>query len=149
MIITTKGRFAVMSLVHINVYGKGSPVNLSEIGIKQNIDIGYLEQIFIQLKKAQLVTSVRGAKGGYILSRDPKQLFLTDVMEATLENFKMTRCSNKSHEGCLHDKTQCLTHGLWTNFETYVHDFLSSISIQDICDRKFNVKNCVVVADAS
>jgi Rrf2 family iron-sulfur cluster assembly transcriptional regulator len=138
-----------MSLVHINVYGKGSPVNLSEISLKQNIDSGYLEQIFIQLKKAQLVSSVRGAKGGYVLLRDAKEILLTDIMTATLENLRMTRCAKSSHEGCLQDKTQCLTHGLWTNFEDYVHDFLSSISIQDICDRKFNISNCGGKRDAS
>lgn len=133
----------MMSLVHIALYGKEDPISLAEISAKQNIDIGYLEQIFMQLKSAGIVISARGAKGGYKLARPKDELLVSEIMSAVSENLKVTRCDSKAHEGCMHDKSRCATHHLWANFEGAIYNFLNGISLDDVCNKKLT-STCVV-----
>ena len=67
MKLTTKGRYAVMAMADLALFKDNGPINLTDISLRQNISLAYLEQIFIKLKKNNLVKSVRGAKGGYVL----------------------------------------------------------------------------------
>ena len=133
MIFTTKGRFAVMALVDIALYGEHKPITLSDIAARQEIDIGYLEQIFIKLKAANFVQSFRGPGGGYMLAKDAKFISILDIMTSVDENFKATRCN--SITGCMSDKAKCVTHNLWSGVEGAVVDYLSTISLEDVCKK--------------
>jgi Rrf2 family iron-sulfur cluster assembly transcriptional regulator len=139
MILTTKGRFAVMALVDIAVNSKGRPVSLSDIASRQNIDIGYLEQIFINLKKSGIVQSFRGPGGGYKLARKSDELIILDIMSAAQEGIKMTRCRSHIKEGCMSDKSVCLTHNLWEKLEDAIHGYLSAVTIADVCQNNLGV----------
>ncbi len=141
MILTTRGRFAVMALVDIAVYYKDAPVSLSIISTRQNIDIGYLEQIFIKLKQSGLVLSFRGPCGGYKLARDSDKIILSEVMQAVEENIKMTRCKDKAEDGCMNDKSMCLTHRLWKKLEEEIFNYLGKITIADVCNDKINLRD--------
>lgn len=133
MIFTTKGRFAVMALVDIALYGEHKPITLSDIALRQEIDIGYLEQIFIKLKSASFVKSFRGPGGGYMLAKETKFISMLDIMTAVDENFKATRCNNIT--GCMSDKAKCVTHNLWAGVENTVVDYLATISLEDVCKK--------------
>ena len=141
MILTAKGRFAVMALVDIAVHYNGKPVNLSDISARQNIDMGYLEQIFIKLKQARLVLSFRGPAGGYRLARNSSEINLSEVMEAVKETIKMTRCVGHDGSGCMNDKSMCLTHKLWEKLEGEINNYLSSITVADVCNGVILEKN--------
>lgn len=134
MIFTTKGRFAVMALVDIALYGQQKPVSLSDIAKRQELDIGYLEQIFMRLRAASIVKSFRGPGGGYMLAQDSKALFILDIMAAVEENFKMTRC--EKHDGCMSDKAKCVTHDLWASLEQTVSNYLAAVSLDDVCNKR-------------
>lgn len=136
MILTTKGRYAVMALVDIAVYGQNGPVRLASISERQGLDQGYLEQIFAKLKKVGLVASVRGPGGGYILGRPKVEISISDIMFAVEENIKMTRCAKDSGQGCLSDKTRCVTHHLWEDLGDHIYKFLCNISIEDVCQKR-------------
>ena len=74
MKLTTKGRYAVMAMADLALFKDNGPINLTDISLRQNISLAYLEQIFIKLKKNNLVKSVRGAKGGYVLEISPEEI---------------------------------------------------------------------------
>jgi len=79
MKLTSKGRYAVMGLADIANFDRQNPVSLRDISLRQNISLAYLEQIFSKLKKNNIVKSIRGANGGYILTRDPDQIKLSNI----------------------------------------------------------------------
>ena len=134
MKLTSKGRFAVMSLVDIAVNSVGNkPVSLSEISTRQNISLPFLEQIFISLKKSGIVKSVRGPSGGYTFAKNPDFIKIYDVIKAIDEDLKIMRCNGVDF-GCIPNKrkTKCLTHNLWNKLSNHIFIFLSSVSINDV-----------------
>ena len=104
MKLTSKGRFAVMSLVDMAINSaENKPISLSEISQRQNISIAFLEQIFSLLKKRQIVKSIRGPSGGYIFAKDPSFIKIYDVIDAIEEELKITKC-NGLETSCLSTK---------------------------------------------
>ena len=134
MKLTSKGRFAVMSLVDIAINSvENKPVSLSEISSRQNISLPFLEQIFISLKKSGLVKSVRGPSGGYTFAKNPDFIKIYDVIKAIDEDLKIMKCNGVDF-GCIPNKskTKCLTHNLWNKLSNHIFFFLSSVSINDV-----------------
>ena len=143
MILSTKGRYAVMALVDIAVYGQNGPVRLASISERQGLDQGYLEQIFAKLKKDGLVVSIRGPGGGYLLGRPKSEISVSDIMFAAEENIKMTRCSKESGQGCLENKMRCATHHLWEDLGDHIYKFLREITLQDVCSKRLaKIESC-------
>ena len=134
MKLTSKGRFAVMSLVDIAINSvENKPVSLSEISSRQNISLSFLEQIFISLKKSGIVKSVRGPSGGYTFAKNPDFIKIYDVIKAIDEDLKIMKCNGVDF-GCIPNKskTKCLTHNLWNKLSNHIFFFLSSVSINDV-----------------
>ena len=92
MKLTTKGRYAVTAMMDLSLHGKIDNVTLTDISGRQNISLAYLEQLFRSLRKAGLVTSVRGAKGGYRLARADSDISLADILVAMLSVRRYTVC---------------------------------------------------------
>ncbi len=147
MILTTKGRYAVMAVVDmietskIETGGKSKPVTLLSIADRQNISLPYLEQIFNKLKKSGIVDSVKGPGGGYILAQNPQNLTVATIINCIGEKIKMTRCGTDK-KGCPTDgKIKCRTHHVWKGLEHQIFDYLNSISLQDVCAKEIgNIK---------
>lgn len=135
MILSTKGRYAVMAMVELALTDRNKLVSLSCIADKQEIPLAYLEQIFAKLKKCGLVDSVRGPGGGYRLSKAAEDTLVLDVILAAEESIEMTRCGTGSHSGCMSPKTRCLTHDLWKGLTEHIEGYLKSVSLADICNR--------------
>lgn len=123
-----------MAMADIAKFGAEKAVALPAISDRQNLSVSYLEQIFVQLRQAGLVESVRGRGGGYKLARPASHISVAEVMDAVEEDTRMTRCSLIEHlGGCVGD-TRCLTHGLWHALGAHIQDFLTSMSLQDVID---------------
>jgi Rrf2 family iron-sulfur cluster assembly transcriptional regulator len=122
-----------MAMVDIALNGEGKPVSISDIAKRQELDPGYLEQIFIKLKTAGLISSFRGARGGYKLTRSAAETRIDEIMVAVEEDIKATRCAGNGVKGCMHDRSMCLTHHLWKSLENHVFGYLRSITIEDVC----------------
>ena len=88
MRLTSKGRYAVMALVDLARFDGINPVSLRDISLRQGISLDYLEQIFSKLRKKEIVQSVRGTQGGYILNRKAKEIKLTNIFDAVDEKVK-------------------------------------------------------------
>ena len=149
MKISTRSRYAVMAMADIAQQAALSasdgqmapqmapqmpPMKLADIGLRQEISLAYLEQIFGDLRRANLVTSHRGAHGGYSLAAAPESIRIGDVIQAVDEPVEVTRCGSSS--GCLAKQARCLTHDLWAQLGQTIYQFLNSISLADVVSGK-------------
>jgi Rrf2 family iron-sulfur cluster assembly transcriptional regulator len=136
MRLSTKGRYAVMAMVDLAQNSGGEPVALAEIAERQEISLSYLEQLFAMLRKGELVKSVRGPGGGYLLARDGAEIRIADIILAVDEPIRATRCTPGAPVGCRGNRTRCSTHDLWEELGNQIHLYLSSVSLADVCGRR-------------
>jgi Rrf2 family iron-sulfur cluster assembly transcriptional regulator len=132
MKLNSKSRYAVMALADIASFNKQNPISLRDISLRQNISLVYLEQIFSKLKKSNIVKSIRGANGGYVLTRDPEQIKLSNIFSAVDEKVKTLQCKRESKKGCNGKLTKCITHNLWDDLEMHINDFFDKKNLGDI-----------------
>ena len=140
MILSTKGRYAVMALVELARHGGDAPVSLSTLAEAQEIPLAYLEQIFARLRKAELVKSVRGPGGGYKLAREAEAISVAEVMLAADEAIKMTRCE-PGKAGCMAPNSRCLTHDLWEGLGQQIHGYLTGVSLEDVVQKRVKAES--------
>ena len=129
-----------MALADIANFDRQNPVSLRDISLRQNISLVYLEQIFLNLKKNNIVKSIRGAKGGYILFNDPHQIKLSSIFSAVDEKVKTVKCNKESKKGCNGKSTKCITHYLWDELEIYINDFFDKKNLGDLLKRNFETR---------
>jgi len=135
MKLNNKGRYAVMAMADLaNVKDKRT-TNLTEISLRQGISISFLEQIFLKLKKNNLVKSSRGPTGGYSLARSPEEIKLSSIIEAVDERVKTIGCKKESKKGCTGKSIKCITHNLWDDLETHINNFFEKNTLNDIIYR--------------
>jgi|TARA_B100001094_G_C17698424_1_gene561496 Rrf2 family transcriptional regulator, iron-sulfur cluster assembly transcription factor len=139
MKLTTKGRYAVMAMADLAVYKDNGPVSLSDIALRQNISLAYLEQIFIKLKSNNLVKSSRGAKGGYVLEKSAYDIKISNIISAVDEEVKMLNCKKESKKGCNNKSTKCITHNLWDQLDKHINNFFEKVKLQDLVKRNSNL----------
>jgi len=136
MKLTTKGRYAVMALADIAKFDSNIPVPLRDISLRQGISLLYLEQIFSKLKKNEIVKSVRGINGGYILTKKPDQIKISNIFSAVQEQIKTLHCKKESKKGCNGKSTKCITHNLWDELELHINDFFNKKNLGDLIKGK-------------
>ena len=132
MKLNSRGRYAVMALADMANFDKQNPVSLRDISLRQNISLVYLEQIFSKLKKNNIVKSIRGTNGGYILTKDPEQIKLSNIFLAVDEKVKTLQCKKESKKGCNGKLTKCITHNLWDDLEMHINDFFDKKNLGDL-----------------
>ena len=132
MKLKTKGRYAVMAMADLALFKDEGPISLTDISLRQNISLAYLEQIFIKLKQENLVKSVRGAKGGYVLVSPPEQIKISHIISAVNEEIKTLNCKKESKKGCNNKSSKCITHNLWDQLDQHIHGFFEKVKLQDL-----------------
>jgi Rrf2 family iron-sulfur cluster assembly transcriptional regulator len=132
MKLTSKGRYAVMAMADLALFKDKGPTSLTDISFRQNISLGYLEQIFIKLKNKKLVKSIRGAKGGYELEVSPEEIRISNIISAVDEEVKMLNCKKESKKGCNNKSTKCITHNLWDQLDQHINNFFYKVKLQDL-----------------
>ena len=132
MKLNTRGRYAVMALADMASFNRQNPVSLRDISLRQNISLVYLEQIFSKLKKNNIVKSIRGTNGGYILTKDPEQIKLSNIFLAVDEKVKTVQCKKESKKGCNGKLTKCITHNLWDDLEMHINEFFDKKNLGDL-----------------
>lgn len=133
MKLTSKGRYAVIAMLHIALKQSSSSTTLAMISESQEISLSYLEQIFAKLKKENLVLSVRGPAGGYRLSRLASEISIKSIVRAVDEKIDPKKCAGK--QDCKKNGA-CLSHHLWDELSITIEKFLANVSLQDVIDRK-------------
>ena len=132
MKLTTKGRYAVMAMADLALFKGKGPVSLTDISLRQNISLSYLEQIFIKLKQENLVKSIRGAKGGYVLEVAPEEIKISNIISAVDEEIKTLNCKKESKKGCNNKSSKCITHNLWDQLDQHINSFFEKVKLQDL-----------------
>ena len=139
MKLTTKGRYAVMAMADLALFKDSGPINLTDISLRQNISLAYLEQIFIKLKKNNLVKSIRGAKGGYVLETSPEDIKISNIIAAVDEEIKTLNCKKESKKGCNNKSSKCITHNLWDELDQHINSFFEKVKLQDLVKKNQNL----------
>tara|TARA_Y100000590_G_scaffold266924_1_gene299768 strand:- start:117 stop:557 length:441 start_codon:yes stop_codon:yes gene_type:complete len=132
MKLTSRGRYAVMAMADLAKNRVKEPTSLAEISLRQGISVDYLEQLFLKLRKNNLVNSVRGPSGGYVLSKSPDEIKLLSIISAVDEKIKTVKCKKDSKKGCNGRTIKCITHNLWDELETHINKFFENNTLKDI-----------------
>ena len=132
MKLTSKGRYAVMAMADLAKINADHPTSLTEISLRQGISISFLEQIFLKLKKSQLVRSSRGSSGGYLLAKLPEEIKLSSIINAVDEKVKTVGCKKESKKSCTGKSIKCITHNLWDDLENHINSFFEKNTLKDI-----------------
>ena len=145
MKLSNKGRYAVQALADLAKNGLQKPTNLTEISLRQGISLSFLEQIFSKLKNNNLVKSSRGPLGGYVLSRPPDDITLSNIIEAVDEKVETVACKRESKKGCHGKFTKCITHDLWDDLENYINNFFKKNTLRDIVHKVEKSKQSEII----
>lgn len=132
MKLSTKGRYAMVALADIALQPEGTLVTLSEIAQRQKISLPYLEQLFVKLRRADLVTSVRGPGGGYRLARPSSEIRVVDVLAAVDETVDAMHKGAGASGGSSGSRAQSLTNRLWEGLSAHVYVFLHQTRLSDV-----------------
>ena len=141
MKLTSKGRYAVMAMADLAKNKVKEPTSLTEISLRQGISIDYLEQLFLKLRKNNLVQSSRGPSGGYVLSKPPGEIKLLSIISAVDEKIKTVKCKKESKKGCNGKSIKCITHNLWDDLEIHINKFFENNTLNDILFKKVRNKS--------
>lgn len=134
MKISTKGRYALQLMLDLAIYNTGEPVSLRDIARRQEISEKYLEQIISILNKGQMVQSVRGAQGGYLLRRDPKDYTVGEILRLTEGDLAPVDCVGAAGVPC-EKRADCVTVEVFQRINDAVNNVVDHITLQDLVDR--------------
>ena len=139
MNLTTKGKYAVTAVLDLAVHERDiSYAKISDVAKRQSIPAPYLEQIFSNLRKADILNASRGPKGGFKLSRSSKDIMIGEIVTAVEKRMDATQCSG---EGNCNAGSKCLAHNLWTELNENVNGFLMNKSLYDVLNARGNNLN--------
>lgn len=152
MKLSTKGRYAMVALADIALQPEGGLVSLGDISERQAISLPYLEQLFVKLRRADLVSSVRGPGGGYRLSRAPSEIRVSDILTAVDETVDAMHKGAGASGGQSGSRAQSLTNRLWEGLSANVYVFLHQTRLSDVISNELMpcpaVPNLFAVVDA-
>jgi Rrf2 family iron-sulfur cluster assembly transcriptional regulator len=132
MRLSTKAEYAVRAMVDLSLNSAGRPVSLREISLREGIPLNYLEQLFFRLKKGDIVRSIRGSAGGYLLARDSAQIMLSDIITTVEEPLNPVSCLDDGGSGGCERSSRCVTQRVWKGLGNRIREFLESISLAEM-----------------
>ena len=132
MKLSTKGRYAMVALADIALQPAEQLVALGEISKRQDISLPYLEQLFVKLRRAELVTSVRGPGGGYKLSRPASEIRVSEILAAVDETVDAMHKGAGASGALSGSRAQSLTNRLWEGLSAHVYVFLHQTRLSDV-----------------
>ena len=134
--ISTKARYALRVMIDLAEHQDAGYIPLKDIAARQEISEKYLEIIIKILVKGKMLKGLRGKGGGYILTREPSEYIVGDIIELTEGPLAPVACLQPDAEVC-NRKDICVTLPLWEKYYTLVHDFFFHITLEDVINSKF------------
>jgi Rrf2 family iron-sulfur cluster assembly transcriptional regulator len=132
MKLSTKGRYAMVAMADLALQKDGGLVSLSELSRRQDISLPYLEQLFVKLRRADLVESVRGPGGGYRLSRPASEIRVVEIFAAVDETVSALHTGAGASGGVSGSRAQSMTNRLWESLSAHVYVFLHQTRLSDV-----------------
>ncbi|MEG0571380.1 MAG: Rrf2 family transcriptional regulator [Oscillospiraceae bacterium] len=134
MKVSTKGRYGLRLMIDLAIFYDVKLVSLKDISKKENISGKYLEQIIMQLHRGNLVKGVRGAQGGYALSREPQQITVGDVLRVVEGSMSPVDCLDKN-DAC-ERRQHCTTLEVWEKLKNAIDGVIDNITLKDLADKE-------------
>ena len=134
--ISTKARYALRVMIDLAEHQDAGYIPLKDIAARQEISEKYLEIIIKILVKGKMLKGLRGKGGGYILTREPSEYIVGDIIELTEGPLAPVACLQPDAEVC-NRKDICVTLPLWEKYYTLVHDFFFPITLEDVINNNF------------
>jgi len=137
MQISTKGKYSVRAVIDIAQHSNGSPVPLAAISKREGISLQFLEQLFQQLRKGNVVKSLRGPHGGYVLAREASEITIGDIVRLVEPPLYTSSCfaKDESVEQCRIAES-CIGGAVWAQLAEHINNFLDSITVADLCNKQ-------------
>ena len=133
MKISTKGRYALRLMIDIAIHSAAEPVRIKDIAKRQDVSEKYLEQIIAVLNKAGYVKSIRGPKGGYLLTKQPADYTAGMILRLTEGSLAPVRCLEFEENDCPR-QDQCATLELWKRLDQAIKDVVDSVTLEDLVE---------------
>lgn len=130
MRMSTKAQYAVRALVSLNMTSDGAPVSIKTISSRENISLTYLEQLFVKMRRGEIVKSVRGPGGGYILARPAAEIRVDEIIDTVEETLVPVSCMEA--DGSCKCVSECTTQSVWQGLGNQIRTFLASITLEDL-----------------
>ena len=141
MKLSTKGRYGLRALIDLAVYSGDETVSIASIASRQNISESYLEQLIAKLRKAGLVTSVRGAGGGYKLAKPAEEISVGDILRALEGSLDPVECPGLKEESACDSSDFCVTKYVWQKINDSINQTVDGISLSRLVEESRNVGN--------
>lgn len=141
MKLSTKGRYGLRAMIDLADFSEDAPQSITNIAARQSISDSYLEQLMAKLKKAGLITSIRGAQGGYVLAKESREISVGDILRALEGDLSPVKCSGiKGESGCQGSQT-CVTRNVWKRIDDSIQEAVDSIYLNELVEdnRKLRV----------
>lgn len=132
--ITTKGRYGLRALIDLAKYSEIEPVSINSIATRQGISERYLEQLMTLLKKAEIIKSIRGAGGGYVLAKEMSEISVGDVLRALEGSLESVECSGFSQEDSCEAAGGCVTKYVWKRINESINQTVNEISLKQLVE---------------
>jgi len=130
MRLSTKAQYAVRALVSLNLTSDGVPVSIKDISSRENISLTYLEQLFAKMRRGDIVKSIRGPGGGYILARPAAQIRVDEIIDTVEETLVPVSCMEA--DGSCSCTSECATQSVWQGLGNQIRSFLASMTLEDL-----------------
>ena len=134
MKLSTKGRYATVAMADLALSAREDLVTLGEISKRQNISMPYLEQLFVKLRRSELVISVRGPGGGYSLAKPPHEIRIVDILTAVEESVDAMSQGAGASGGLSGSKAQSMANRLWEGLSAHVFVYLHQTRLSDVVE---------------
>ncbi|MDF2614815.1 MAG: Rrf2 family transcriptional regulator [Clostridia bacterium] len=134
MKLSTKGRYGLQAMVDLAVYSKDKQISLKSIAERLCMSENYLEQLMALLKKNDLVTSVRGAQGGYFLAKDPNDITIGDILRALEGSLAPTDCTCEDNTYHCSLDGKCVTRSVWEKIRDSINKVVDNITLKQLMD---------------
>lgn len=138
MKLSTKGRYGLRAMIDLALYAENTPVSIASIAARQHISESYLEQLIAKLRKANLVTSVRGAGGGYVPGRPVEEISVGDVLRALEGNLDPVECPGIEHQGGCDGSDVCVTKYVWKRINDSINRTVDDIWLSQLVEEGRN-----------
>lgn len=142
MKLSTKGRYGLRAMIDLADFSEEMPQSTANIAARQSISDSYLEQLMAKLKKAGLITSIRGAQGGYVLAKDSGEISVGDILRALEGDLSPVKCSGiKGEDGCSSSRT-CVTRNVWKRIDDSIQNAVDSIYLSELVEDNRKMRLC-------
>ena len=147
MKLSTKSRYGLKAILDIALYSDKGTVSISEIADRTKISVNYLEQLIPRLKKAQLVTSIRGAQGGYRLAKNAKEISVGEILRALEGDLALVNCVSEDNDNLCESAGLCVTKYVWQKVNASITDTVDNMMLSELVEQSRNINPNGIIMD--